>query len=154
MLTGNEPTSSRQQRRSIMTSTHIARRDLLASSLIGAVGLGLARSAAARPIASTDGAAVRPFSFHAPSQALADLRARIRATNWPERETVNDASQGVNLATMRKVADYWATRHDWRRAEARLNAYPNFITTIDGVDIHFIHVRSPHPNALPVIITH
>ncbi len=143
-----------------MTSTNIVRRDFLASSLIGAIGFSLAGLSGGGALAAvpTDtpagGADIRPFAFHASSEALADLRARILATNWPDRETVNDASQGVNLATMRKLADYWATRHDWRKAEARLNAYPNFITTIDGVDIHFIHVRSKHPNALPVIITH
>jgi hypothetical protein len=137
-----------------MTSTSIARRDLLASSLTGAAGLGLASFASIPSFASAFGDGIRPFSYHASSQALADLRARIRATNWPERETVNDASQGVNLATMRRLADYWANHHDWRQVEARLNAYPNFITNIDGLDIHFIHVRSRHPNALPVIITH
>jgi pimeloyl-ACP methyl ester carboxylesterase len=137
-----------------MNSTAIVRRDLLASGLIGAAGLGLASVAGATVPALMGGTDIRPFSFHASSQSLADLRARIRATNWPERETVNDASQGVNLATMRKLANYWTTQHDWRRIEARLNAYPNFITEIDGVDIHFIHVRSRHPDAMPVIITH
>ena len=83
-----------------------------------------------------------------------DLRRRIVATGWPERETVTDASQGVQLATMQKLARYWATEYDWRKVEARLNALPNFITEIDGLDIHFIHVRSKHENALPVIITH
>src|ERR1700741_960106 len=121
-----------------MTSINIVRRDFLASSLIGAVGLSLPLSAEAQTPAA-GGTGIRPFSFHASSQALADLRARIRATNWPERETVNDASQGVNLATMKRLADYWANQHDWRRAEAQINAWPNFITTIDGVDIHFIH---------------
>lgn len=137
-----------------MTSMTLDRRALLASSLAGAVSLGFAGVADARPLPSLAGTGIRPFSFHASDQALADLRARIRAINWPERETVTDATQGVNLATMRKLADYWANHHDWRRAERRLNAYPNFITNIDGVDIHFIHVRSRHPNALPVIITH
>jgi pimeloyl-ACP methyl ester carboxylesterase len=137
-----------------MISTKIARRDLLASSLTGAVGLGLASVAGATPFASAGGTEIRPFSFRAPGAAIADLRARIRATNWPERETVNDATQGVNLATMKKLANYWANQHDWRRAEKQLNGYPNFITNIDGLDIHFIHVRSGHPNALPVIITH
>lgn len=137
-----------------MTSTNMPRRDFLASSMIAATAIGLPGLAQAAPAASPVGTEIRPFSYHASSKALADLRARIVATNWPERETVNDASQGVNLATMRKLADYWTTKHDWRRAEAKLNAYPNFITNIDGVDIHFIHVRSRHPNALPVIITH
>lgn len=98
--------------------------------------------------------AIRPFEFHASDEDLADLRRRILATRWPDRETVPDDSQGVQLATMRKLADYWASDYDWRRCEARLNALPNFITEIDGLDIHFIHVRSRHENALPVIITH
>jgi pimeloyl-ACP methyl ester carboxylesterase len=97
---------------------------------------------------------IRPFQFHATDEALADLRRRIGATNWPEGELVSDASQGVQLATMRKLARFWETEHDWRTIEARLNALPQFMTTIDGVDIHFIHVRSSHPDALPVIITH
>src|ERR671930_229370 len=98
--------------------------------------------------------AIRPFQFHASDEALADLRRRIAATNWPERELVTDASQGVQLATMRKLARYWETEHDWRTVEARLNALPQYMTEIDGLDIHFIHVRSQHPNALPVIVTH
>ena len=137
-----------------MISTDIGRRDLLASSLTGAAAMGFASVAGAKTLAVLTGTEIRPFSYHASSEALADLRARIRATNWPERETVNDASQGVNLATMRRLADYWANSHDWRKVEARLNAYPNFITTIDGLDIHFVHVRSRHANAMPVIITH
>ena len=98
--------------------------------------------------------AIRPFTFHASDDALADLRRRIAATRWPSRELVTDASQGVQLATMQALATYWKTDYDWRKAEATLNALPQFTTTIDGVDIHFIHVRSKHPNALPVIITH
>jgi pimeloyl-ACP methyl ester carboxylesterase len=97
---------------------------------------------------------IRPFKFHASDAELADLKRRIKGTKWPDRETVNDTSQGVRLATMQKLADYWANHHDWRRAEARLNSYPNFLTNIDGLDIHFIQVKSKHPNALPVIITH
>ena len=98
---------------------------------------------------------VRPFQMPKASDAqLADLRSRIKATRWPEKETVTDASQGVQLATMQKLANYWATEHDWRKVEARLSALPQFITTIDGLDIHFIHVRSKHDNALPVIVTH
>jgi hypothetical protein len=83
---------------------------------------------------------VRPFSFHAPEVELADLRKRINATKWPEREQVTDDSQGVQLDTIQKLARYWATEHDWRKVEARINALPNFITNIDGLDIHFIHV--------------
>ena len=97
---------------------------------------------------------IRPFRFEASDEDLADLRRRILATRWPEKETVDDDTQGVQLATIQKLADYWATEYDWRKCEARLNALPNFITEIDGLDIHFIHVRSKHENALPVIITH
>lgn len=98
--------------------------------------------------------AIRPFRVNIPQSALDDLRRRVAATKWPDRETVTDSSQGVRLATVQALARYWATDYDWRKAEARLNALPQFMTTIDGVDIHFIHVRSKHPNALPVIITH
>jgi hypothetical protein len=101
-----------------------------------------------------DGDAIRPFQIDIPQEALVDLRRRIVATKWPERELVIDATQGVQLATMQKLAHYWATDYDWRNVEARLNALPQFVTTIDGLDIHFIHVRSKHANALPVIITH
>jgi pimeloyl-ACP methyl ester carboxylesterase len=103
---------------------------------------------------STAADAVRPFRVDFPKAALDDLRRRIAATRWPEPEPVPDASQGVQLATMQKLARYWATDYDWRKCEAKLNALPNFITQIDGVDIHFIHVRSKHPNALPLIVTH
>src|SRR5688500_16306322 len=98
--------------------------------------------------------AIRPFSFSIPEEALVDLRRRISATRWPEKETVGDSSQGVPLATMRSLATYWANDYDWRRAEAKLNALPQFITSIDGLDIHFVHVRSKHPNALPLVINH
>src|SRR6478672_9888891 len=97
---------------------------------------------------------IRPFHVTFPDADLAELRRRVRATRWPDRETVADASQGVQLATMQKLAAYWAAEHDWRKVESRLNAVPNFMTTIDGLDIHFIHVRSKHENALPIIITH
>jgi pimeloyl-ACP methyl ester carboxylesterase len=95
---------------------------------------------------------IRPFKYHASDAELADLKRRIKATKWPERET--DATQGVHLKTIQKLADYWANHHDWRRAEVQINAYPNFLTNIDGLDIHFIHVKSKHPNAMPVIVTH
>jgi pimeloyl-ACP methyl ester carboxylesterase len=104
--------------------------------------------------ANLDQDAMRPFHIDIPEEALADLRRRIAATKWPERELVSDATQGVQLATMQKLAHYWATDYDWRKVEARLNALPQFMTTIDGVDIHFIHVRSKHENALPMIVTH
>ena len=98
--------------------------------------------------------AIRPFHVSFPDEALVDLRRRVVATKWPERETVPDDTQGVQLATMQALAQYWATKHDWRKCEAQLNALPNFITEIDGLDIHFIHVRSKHENALPMIVTH
>jgi len=97
---------------------------------------------------------IRPFAYTAPQDELDDLRRRIRATRWPERETVDDSSQGVQLEVMRALADYWAEHHDWRQAEARLAALPQFVTDIDGLDIHFIHVRSKHDDALPMIVTH
>src|SRR5262245_20950801 len=97
---------------------------------------------------------IRPFQVNMSDEELTDLRRRVDATKWPEKETVPDASQGVQLRTMRKLARYWATEHDWRKCEAKLNARPQFMTEIDGLDIHFIHVRSTHENALPVIITH
>jgi pimeloyl-ACP methyl ester carboxylesterase len=103
---------------------------------------------------TTDKSAIRPFRVSFPDTDLAELRRRVNATRWPERETVPDASQGVQLATAQKLARYWGTDHDWRKCEAQLNALPQFITEIDGLDIHFIHVRSKHPKALPVIITH
>jgi pimeloyl-ACP methyl ester carboxylesterase len=97
---------------------------------------------------------VRPFQFDVPEQELVDLRRRIAATRWPERETVADATQGVQLATMQELVRYWGTEYDFGRVEARLNAVPQFISEIDGLDIHFIHVKSRHENALPLIITH
>ena len=103
---------------------------------------------------ATGATAIRPFRVDVPEAELTELRRRIGATRFPEKETVADFSQGVPLATVRKLANYWATEYDWRRVEARLNAVPNFLTEIDGLDIHFIHVRSPHENALPVIVTH
>ena len=99
--------------------------------------------------------AIRPFPLvSVPEAELIELRRRINATQWPERETVADASQGVQLATMQALARYWAADYDWRKIEARMNALPQFITEIDGLDIHFIHVRSKHANALPLIVTH
>jgi len=97
---------------------------------------------------------IRPFTYTATDEELDDLRRRIRATRWPERETVDDSSQGVQLEVMRALADYWADQHDWRTVEARLAEIPQFVTEIDGLDIHFLHIRSPHPDALPMIVTH
>ena len=135
-----------------------------ASTLVGAMGIFLptvAAHAAPSP-ASPSGleanvagdTAIRPFQFHASDAALADLKRRIAATKWPSQEVVTDATQGVQLKTVRELARYWQTSYDWRRVEARLNALPQFTTNIDGVDIHFIHVRSGNPKALPVIVTH
>jgi pimeloyl-ACP methyl ester carboxylesterase len=101
-----------------------------------------------------DNTAIRPFHFEAPQADLTDLRQRIKSTKWPEREQVADASQGVQLATVQQLAQYWSTNYDWRKMEARLNALPNFVTEIDGLDIHFIHVRSKNEKALPMIVTH
>jgi hypothetical protein len=97
---------------------------------------------------------MRPFCANMPDAALADLRRRLAATQWPDRETVSDQSQGVQLATMKELVRYWQTDYDWRKVEAKLNALPQFITTIDGLDIHFIHVRSKQEHALPLIVTH
>ncbi|MDP9813736.1 pimeloyl-ACP methyl ester carboxylesterase [Rhizobium tibeticum] len=141
------------------SKTHhtMSRSGFLAATMVGPTALSVplgstakAGGAATAPATS----AIRPFVFHASKAEFTDLRPRILATKWPERETVEDASQGVNLATMKKLADYWAHHHDWSKTETGLNLWPNFITEIDGLDIHFIHVRSKHANALPVIITH
>jgi pimeloyl-ACP methyl ester carboxylesterase len=128
-------------------STSHTRRGVLAGSM--AVAASTLTSTAARA-----DAAIRPFRVSFPDDALTDLRRRISATRWPEPETVNDPSQGVQFSTMQKLARYWATDYDWRKCESKLNALPHFITEIDGLDIHFIHVRSRQGNALPMIVTH
>ena len=102
----------------------------------------------------TEASAIRPFHVSFPEAEVTDLRRRVNATRWPERETVTDATQGVQLATMQKLADYWGKDYDWGKCEAKLKALPHFITEIDGLDIHFIHVRSKHEQALPMIVTH
>jgi len=104
------------------------------------------------PTAASD--AIRPFKVHVPQAALIDLRRRIAATRWPDKETVADQSQGAQLARLEELVRYWGTGYDWRKLEAKLNAFPQFMTNIDGVDIHFIHVRSRHPHALPLLVTH
>ena len=106
------------------------------------------------PVTIVESTEVRPFRVDVPQEAIDDLRRRIEATRWPSKELVEDRSQGVQLATMRELARYWTTEYDWRTCEARLNAVPQFMTEIDGLDIHFIHVRSKHENALPLIMTH
>jgi pimeloyl-ACP methyl ester carboxylesterase len=146
------------------------RRFFMGSSLLGSLGLmlpamahgpavGGGTSDAAAPVQAPVARAakadeIRSFKYRASEEALRDLRQRVKATRWPSRELVNDDTQGVRLGTMQKLADYWANQYDWRKAEANLNQYPQFVTMIDGVDIHFIHVKSKHANALPVIITH
>jgi pimeloyl-ACP methyl ester carboxylesterase len=139
----------------------LSRRTLLGVSAATSAAVGLSllsassfASTAAASVWSGAPDAIRPFRVSFPHETLVDLRRRIAATRWPTPETVTDASQGVRLATMMQLAQYWSTQHDWRKAEAKLNALPQFMTTIDGVDIHFIHVRSKHANALPIIVTH
>ena len=126
------------------------RRALLATSAAAGVASVFPRYSAAAPASD----AIRPFRVDVPEEQLVDLRRRISTTRWPDRETVADQSQGPQLATLQKLARYWMTEYDWRKCEARLNAVPNFVTEIDGLDIHFIQVRSKHKKALPLIITH
>ena len=104
--------------------------------------------------AGAEDRSIRPFKAHVPQAQIDDLRRRIAATRFPERETVNDFSQGVQLEKLKPLVEYWGKSYDWRKAEAKLNALPQFVTTIDGLDIHFIHVRSRHPNALPMLMPH
>ena len=106
------------------------------------------------PALADDNTAIRPFQVHVPEEALVVLRGRIAATRWPDKETVADQSQGVPLAKLQQLVQYWGSGYDWRMLETKLNARPQFTTNIDGVDIHFIHVRSRHPNALSIIVTH
>jgi pimeloyl-ACP methyl ester carboxylesterase len=112
---------------------------------------GIAQGGVANKISDE---AIRPFQAHVPKAALDDLKRRIQATRWPDKETVADPSQGAQLAKLQELVHYWGTEYDWRKGEAKLNAFPQFITKIDGLDIHFIHVKSRHRNALPIIITH
>ncbi|MGO9999806.1 MAG: epoxide hydrolase family protein [Acetobacteraceae bacterium] len=130
-------------------SSSFGRRNLVAT----AAALG----GASNPVnagATTEDNAIRPFRVDIPEEALVDLRRRVMATRWPDRETVTDESQGVRLATMQELARYWGTDYDWRKCEVKLNCLPQFMTEIDGLNIHFIHVRSEHENALPLIVTH
>src|SRR5262249_14031230 len=152
----------RRQAMTTSSSSPTRRSVLAASAAAGVVGLAAASGIRASqlskqgvsPMGTTNADAIRPFSFHAPQAKLDELRRRIAATQWPEKETVADQSQGVPLATMQELARHWMTGFDWRRVEERLNALPQFITEIDGLDIHFIHLRSKHENALPLIVTH
>jgi pimeloyl-ACP methyl ester carboxylesterase len=137
---------------SVMSTTPTRRTLLATTAALGAVSLFPATLEAAA--AAMGGTAIRPFHIHFPDSDLADLRRRVAATRWPDKEQVADTTQGVQLAPMRALAQRWANAYDWRKVEARLNAVPNFLTEIDGLDIHFIHVRSKHANALPMIVTH
>ena len=143
------------------TSFSVLRRSLTTRATVTLLALGAAITPvlADDPVAATTASpsasdAIRPFHVKVPEAALIDLRQRIMDTRWPDKETVTDHSQGVPLATMKELARYWGTDYDWRKCEAKLNALPQFVTTIDGVDIHFIQVRSKNKNALPLIVTH
>ena len=134
----------------------VTRRVKFRTGIIGSGMLAcLALSSTSVPVAAENNdTAIRPFRVNIPEKDLVDLRRRIEGTRWPTKELVSDRSQGVQLATLRELARYWTTEYDWRRVEAKLNALPQFVTKIDGVDIHFIHVRSRHENAMPLIMTH
>ncbi len=150
------PNARQQRPKARLTSV------ICAASLMIASGLSLAgQASAADPAgdqkpsqAASSSEAIRPFKVHIPDKALKDLKVRLQATRWPDKETVDDSSQGVQLAKLQLLAKHWETDYDWRKVEAKLNALPQFVTTIDGVEIQFIHVRSRHPNALPIILTH
>ncbi|MGY4290966.1 pimeloyl-ACP methyl ester carboxylesterase [Bradyrhizobium sp. LM2.7] len=130
------------------------RRSLLSTA---AIGIAVAISASVFPMhraSAGNESTIRPFRIDVPEEDLVELRRRVLATRWPDRETVSDQSQGIPLAKLQSLVHYWGKEYDWRKIEAKMNGLPQFITTIDGIDIHFIHVRSKHPNALPVVITH
>lgn len=134
------------------------RRKLIASAALGLIAAGAVKvfpaEAAPAPNPAATGDAIRPFRANVADADIADLRLRIRMTRWPDQETVADQSQGIKLSKLKPLVEYWGGDYDWRKAEAKLNAFPQFMTTIDGLDIHFIHVRSKHPGSLPIIITH
>jgi pimeloyl-ACP methyl ester carboxylesterase len=130
------------------------RRQFLSTAAMGIAVVGVANLLTLRPVQAQLSGAIRPFRINVPEQDLTDLRQRLLATRLPDRETVSDQSQGVQLATIQQLVHYWKTDYDWRKVEARLNALPQYVTEIDGVDIHFIHVRSKQENALPLIVTH
>jgi len=130
------------------------RRQLLSTAAMAVAAVGAASLFSASPAPAATGDTIRPFRINVPEEDLVDLRRRVLATRWPDRETVADQSQGVPLAKLQELVRYWGTDYDWRKIEAKLNGLPQFVTDIDGLDIHFIHVRSRHRNALPLIITH
>jgi len=130
------------------------RREFLTTAAMGIAAAGAASLLSVHPASAARGEAVRSFHVDISKDALLDLRERLKATRWPDREIVADESQGVRLKTVQQLVQYWRTDYDWRKMETRLNALPQFVTEIDGIDIHFIHVRSKHENALPLIVTH
>jgi pimeloyl-ACP methyl ester carboxylesterase len=132
-----------------MSATSPNRRDVLATS-VAAAAIGLLPG----QLAAAEDSTIRPFKINVSEQVIVDLRRRLAATRWPDKETVTDQSQGAQLAKLQELVGYWGSGYDWRKVEARLNALPQFMTTVDGVDIHFIHVRSRHQDALPLIVTH
>jgi pimeloyl-ACP methyl ester carboxylesterase len=137
------------------TPTSSSRRTVLAAAVTVAIAIaGVVGLFPVNLLAATDDNAIRPFHIHVPQSQLDDLQRRIAATRWPDKETVNDESQGITLAEIQALVHYWDKSYDWRKGEAKLNALPEFVTKIDGVDIQFIHVRSREPNALPLILTH
>src|SRR5215510_12297200 len=133
-----------------MSGTTPSRRDVIATSVAASAASLLPEHLSAQGDQNT----IRPFHVAIREEVLTDLRRRITATRWPGKETVADRSQGVQLARIQALVSYWGTDYDWRKAEAKLNTLPQFMTSIDGLDIHFIHVRSKHENALPLIVTH
>jgi pimeloyl-ACP methyl ester carboxylesterase len=130
------------------------RRQFLGTAAMGIAAASAAGLFSARPAPAAESGAIRPFHIDVAKEGLVNLRERLMMTRWPDRETVADPSQGVQLRTIQQLAQYWRTDYDWRKVEARLKALPQFVTEIDGLDIHFIHVRSKHDNALPMIVTH
>src|SRR3989440_3083374 len=137
-----------------LNPANLDRRELLGAMAKGMVAAGVSNLLTRRSASAAPASEIKPFRIHVPEGELVDLRRRLAATKYPEREIVGDQSQGVQLATIKRLVRYWQTDHDWRKVEARLNALPQFTTMIDGVEIHFIHVRSKHENAMPLIVTH
>jgi pimeloyl-ACP methyl ester carboxylesterase len=130
------------------------RRQFLSTAAMGIVSASAASVFSSHPAPAAESGAIRPFHIDIPREGLVNLRERLMTTRWPDRETVADPSQGVQLRTVQQLAQYWQEDYDWRKVEARLKALPQFVTEIDGLDIHFVHVRSKHDNALPMIVTH
>ncbi|UNK48562.1 epoxide hydrolase 1 [Lysobacter sp. S4-A87] len=152
MQENNDTTFQTRRRLCVATATTLAAAPL---GLIGCTGRKEPMNEVAeKKTASTSSTELRPFTYKASDAELADLRKRIEATRWPDRETVKDSSQGVQFATIQKLAQHWSSKYDWRRIETQINAVPNFLTSIDGLDIHFMHIRSKHENAFPLLVAH